>query len=140
MDGASGAMVVPFLDPGLAWDFRMDRVVSINASGHKYRLVYPSIGWALWRDGDAVPDDLVFQVNYLGGHMPTLGLSFSRPASQVVPQYYSFLRYGHAGLRRAQARCRAIAQALAEEIAAIGPLPSLGRRITAAGPGLPSGR
>ncbi|MCQ4080949.1 glutamate decarboxylase [Streptomyces sp. RB6PN25] len=121
VDGASGAMVAPFLDPDLAWDFRLDRVVSINASGHKYGLVYPSIGWAIWRDTETVPEDLIFQVNYLGGHMPTLGLSFSRPASQVAAQYYSFLRYGRAGLRRAQGRCRAIAQALAAEIATIGP-------------------
>lgn len=121
VDGASGAMVAPFLDPKLRWDFRLDRVVSINASGHKFGLVYPSIGWAVWRDADTVPEDLVFHVNYLGGHMPTLGLSFSRPASQVVAQYYSFLRYGRSGLRRVQERCRTIARALAEEIASIGP-------------------
>ncbi|WP_391858316.1 glutamate decarboxylase [Streptomyces silvisoli] len=121
VDGASGAMVAPFVDPDLDWDFRLHRVVSINASGHKFGLVYPSIGWAVWRDAETVPEELIFQVNYLGGHMPTLGLSFSRPASQVVAQYYSFLRYGHSGLRRIQERCHSIARALAEEIAAIGP-------------------
>jgi glutamate decarboxylase len=71
VDAASGGFVAPFIQPDLEWDFRLARVQSINASGHKYGLVYPGIGWALWRDADALPDDLVFRVNYLGGDMPT---------------------------------------------------------------------
>ena len=75
VDGASGGMVAPFLDPDLAWDFRIPRVQSINVSGHKFGLVYPGVGWILWRDAEALPDDLVFKVNYLGGEMPTFALN-----------------------------------------------------------------
>ena len=79
VDGASGGMVAPFLDPDLEWDFRLPRVTSINTSGHKYGLVYPGVGWALWRDQEALPEELVERVNYLGGDMPTFALNFSRP-------------------------------------------------------------
>ena len=79
VDGASGAFVAPFVDPDLEWDFRLPRVASINASGHKYGLVYPGVGWIVWRDADALPEDLIFWVNYLGDNMPTFALNFSRP-------------------------------------------------------------
>ena len=72
-------------------------MTSINASGHKYGLVYPGVGWALWRDQAALPDDLVLWVNYLGDNMPTFALNFSRPGAQVVAQYYNFLRLGFDG-------------------------------------------
>ncbi|MGR6968256.1 glutamate decarboxylase [Streptomyces cynarae] len=121
VDGASGAMIAPFLDPDLEWDFRLPRVASINASGHKYGLVMPGVGWALWRDKDALPDDLVFHVNYLGGDMPTFALNFSRPGAQVVAQYYNFLRLGFDGYRRVQQTCRDVAIRLAREIAGLGP-------------------
>ena len=116
VDGASGAMVAPFLDPDLPWDFRLPRVASINASGHKYGLVYPGVGWALWRDEDALPDELIFHVNYLGGDMPTFALNFSRPGAQVVAQYYTFLRLGRDGFRAVQQSCRDNAEYLAAEI------------------------
>ncbi|MGS2643695.1 glutamate decarboxylase [Streptosporangium sp. LJ11] len=121
VDGASGAMIAPFLDPGLHWDFRVPRVASINTSGHKYGLVMPGVGWALWRDSPALPDDLVFHVNYLGGDMPTFALNFSRPGAQVVAQYYNFLRLGFDGYRRVQRTCRDVATRLAGEIAELGP-------------------
>ncbi|MEU0335152.1 glutamate decarboxylase [Streptomyces sp. NPDC006193] len=121
VDGASGAMIAPFLDPDLEWDFRLPRVASINTSGHKYGLVMPGVGWALWRDADALPDDLVFHVNYLGGDMPTFALNFSRPGAQVVAQYYNFLRLGFDGYRRVQQTCRDVATRLAREIAGLGP-------------------
>ncbi|MEU7559598.1 glutamate decarboxylase [Streptomyces eurythermus] len=121
VDGASGGMIAPFLDPDLTWDFRLPRVASINTSGHKYGLVMPGVGWALWRDRDALPDDLVFHVNYLGGDMPTFALNFSRPGAQVVAQYYNFLRLGFHGYRRVQRTCRDVATRLAAEIAALGP-------------------
>ncbi|QQQ73429.1 glutamate decarboxylase [Saccharothrix sp. 6-C] len=121
VDGASGAMIAPFCDPDLAWDFRLPRVASINTSGHKYGLVYPGVGWVVWRDADALPDDLVFKVNYLGGEMPTFALNFSRPGAQVVAQYYNFLRLGREGYRRVQGYCRDVARDLAERIAALGP-------------------
>ncbi len=93
-------MVAPFLDPDLIWDFRLPRVASINTSGHKYGLVYPGVGWALWRDKEALPEELVFRVNYLGGDMPTFALNFSRPGAQVVAQYYTFLRLGREATAR----------------------------------------
>jgi glutamate decarboxylase len=121
VDGASGAMIAPFVDPGLEWDFRVRRVASINTSGHKYGLVMPGVGWALWRDAEALPDDLVFHVNYLGGDMPTFALNFSRPGAQVVAQYYTFLRLGFDGYRRVQQTCRDVATGLAARIAELGP-------------------
>ncbi|MET7398739.1 glutamate decarboxylase [Dactylosporangium sp. NPDC005572] len=120
VDGASGAMIAPFLDPDLEWDFRLDRVVSINTSGHKYGLVYPGVGWVLWRDRDALPEDLVFNVNYLGGSMPTFALNFSRPGAEVVAQYYTFFRLGRAGFRAAQQASRDVALHLSGGIAATG--------------------
>lgn len=121
VDGASGGFVAPFLDPDLEWDFRLPRVASINASGHKYGLVYPGVGWVLWRDHDALPDDLVFRVNYLGGSMPTFALNFSRPGAQVVAQYFQFLRLGVDGYRRVQQTCRDVARHLAAAVAGLGP-------------------
>jgi len=127
VDGASGAMIAPFLDPHLAWDFRLPRVASINTSGHKYGLVYPGVGWVLWRDHDALPEELVFKVNYLGGDMPTFALNFSRPGAEVVAQYYMFLRLGHDGYRLIQGLSRDIATGLAQQIEALGPFRLLTR-------------
>ncbi|AUG77102.1 glutamate decarboxylase [Kitasatospora sp. MMS16-BH015] len=120
VDGASGGMVAPFLDPGLVWDFQLPRVASINTSGHKYGLVYPGVGWALWRDKEALPEELVFKVNYLGGEMPTFALNFSRPGAEVVAQYYTFLRLGRAGYRAVQQACRDVAGYLATSIEEFG--------------------
>ncbi|HEX5811855.1 MAG TPA: glutamate decarboxylase [Pseudonocardia sp.] len=116
VDGASGGMIAPFLDPHLVWDFRLPRVASINTSGHKYGLVYPGVGWAIWRDAAALPEELVFKVNYLGGEMPTFALNFSRPGAQVVAQYYTFLRLGFAGMQAVQQASRDVATALAAKI------------------------
>jgi glutamate decarboxylase len=120
VDGASGAMVAPFLDQDLVWDFRLPRVASINTSGHKYGLVYPGVGWALWRDKESLPEELVFRVNYLGGDMPTFALNFSRPGAQVVAQYYTFLRLGREGYRAVQQSTRDVARGLAERVEALG--------------------
>jgi glutamate decarboxylase len=114
-------MIAPFLDPDLTWDFRLPRVASINTSGHKYGLVYPGVGWVVWRDHDALPHELVFDVNYLGGSMPTFSLNFSRPGAEVVAQYYMFLRLGFSGYQAVQQASRDIAVALAGHIAAMGP-------------------
>jgi glutamate decarboxylase len=119
VDGASGAFVAPFLDPDVRWDFRLARVQSINASGHKYGLVYPGVGWVVWRDRSALPADLVFNVDYLGGEMPTFGLNFSRPGAQVAAQYYNLIRLGRDGYRRVLQACRDVAQWLAGEVAAL---------------------
>jgi glutamate decarboxylase len=121
VDAASGGFVAPFIQPDLEWDFRLPRVQSINASGHKFGLVYPGIGWALWRDAEALPEDLVFHVNYLGGEMPTFALNFSRPGSQVIAQYYNFLRLGRDGYRAVQQGCQDVARRLSTGIAELGP-------------------
>ena len=116
VDGASGGFIAPFIDPELVWDFRLPRVQSINASGHKYGLVYPGVGWAVWRNPEALPEDLVFHVNYLGGDMPTFALNFSRPGNHVVAQYYYFDRLGFDGFRAVQQEARDVAMHVANEI------------------------
>jgi glutamate decarboxylase len=121
VDGASGAFVAPFVDEALVWDFQLPRVASINASGHKYGLVYPGVGWIVWRDSAALPADLIFWVNYLGDNMPTFALNFSRPGAQVVAQYYNFLRLGFNGYRAVHGYSRAVATRLSAEIAKLGP-------------------
>ncbi|KAA9154062.1 glutamate decarboxylase [Amycolatopsis acidicola] len=121
VDGASGAMIAPFLDPELVWDFRLPRVASINTSGHKYGLVYPGVGWVIWRDQEALPSELVFNVNYLGGEMPTFALNFSRPGAEVAAQYYTFVRLGREGFRVVQQASRDVAMDLAQRIAQLGP-------------------
>ena len=121
VDGASGGFVAPFIQPFLDWDFKLARVASINASGHKYGLVYPGVGWVVWRDQAALPEELIFKVNYLGGQMPTFALNFSRPGSNVIAQYYNFLRLGFSGYREVQQTCQDVAVYLSSEIAKIGP-------------------
>ncbi|HYB26882.1 MAG TPA: glutamate decarboxylase [Solirubrobacteraceae bacterium] len=120
VDGASGGFVAPVLQPDLEWDFRIDRVQSINASGHKYGLVYPGVGWAIWRNEEALPRDLVFDVNYLGGHMPTFALNFSRPGSEVVAQYYMFTTLGREGYRRVMQAAQDVATHISSEVAKMG--------------------
>jgi glutamate decarboxylase len=121
VDAASGGFVAPFLHRELEWDFRVPRVASINASGHKYGLVYPGVGWVMWRTPEYLPEDLIFKVNYLGGEMPTFALNFSRPGAQVAAQYYNFIRLGSEGYRHVQQTCQDIALHLSGEIARMGP-------------------
>ena len=121
IDGASGAMVAPFCQPDLVWDFQIDRVNSISTSGHKYGLVYPGVGWVVWRDTAVLPESMIFHVSYLGGDMPTLALNFSRPGAQVLLQYYQFLRLGKEGYREVQQNSIDVATYLSSEIAKLGP-------------------
>jgi glutamate decarboxylase len=121
VDAASGGFIAPFVQAELEWDFRLPRVQSINASGHKYGLVYPGVGWAIWRDKQALPRDLVFDVNYLGGSMPTLAINFSRPGSEVIAQYFMFVSLGQAGYRAIQQGSSKVAQHIAREVAEMGP-------------------
>jgi glutamate decarboxylase len=121
VDAASGGFVAPFLRPDLEWDFQVPRVASINSSGHKYGLVYPGVGWIMWRAPDALPEDLIFRVNYLGGQMPTFALNFSRPGAQIAAQYYNFIRLGVGGYREVQQTCQDVALHLSGEIAKMGP-------------------
>jgi glutamate decarboxylase len=127
VDAASGGFVAPFIQPALEWDFRIPRVCSINASGHKYGLVYPGVGWAIWRDKAALPKDLIFDVNYLGGHMPTFALNFSRPGSEVIAQYFMFTSLGREGYRRVIQNAQDVALYLSEEIEKMGPYELISR-------------
>lgn len=121
VDGASGGFLAPFCAPGLEWDFRLPRVVSINSSGHKFGLAPLGVGWVVWRDAAHLPQELIFNVNYLGGNMPTFALNFSRPGGQIVAQYYNFLRLGREGYSRIQSAAYDTARYLSEEIGKMGP-------------------
>jgi glutamate decarboxylase len=120
VDGASGGFLAPFVEPDLMWDFRLARVVSINASGHKFGLAPLGVGWVIWRDRSHLPDELVFHVNYLGGDMPDFALNFSRPGGQVIAQYYLLIRLGRDGYRSVQTQCYDVARYLARALAKTG--------------------
>jgi len=121
VDAASGGFVAPFVQPELVWDFRLPRVASINTSGHKFGLVYPGVGWVIWRDREALPEQLIFRVNYLGGSMPTFALNFSRPGAQVIVQYYNLIRLGFEGYRQVQQASIDTARHLSSAISHLGP-------------------
>lgn len=121
VDAASGGFTAPFLQPDLVWDFRLDRVASINSSGHKYGLAPLGVGWVVWRSADLLPEELIFKVDYLGGQMPTFALNFSRPAGEVIAQYYLLLRLGREGYRKVQQACADNARYLGQRIADLGP-------------------
>ncbi|KAJ5579513.1 uncharacterized protein N7459_005498 [Penicillium hispanicum] len=97
VDAASGGFVAPFVNPDLVWDFQLSNVASINVSGHKYGLVYPGIGWGLWRSPEYLPEELVFNINYLGADQLNFTLNFSKPASHIIAQYYQMIRLGKRG-------------------------------------------
>ena len=121
VDAASGGFLAPFCAPDIEWDFRLPRVKSISTSGHKFGLAPLGVGWVVWRDASELPDDLVFHVNYLGGDMTVFQINFSRPAGQIVAQYYDFLRLGREGYRRVHMASYAIGQYLAAEVVKLGP-------------------
>jgi len=121
VDGASGGFLAPFVEPELLWDFRIPRVKSINASGHKYGLSPLGVGWVIWREKEDLPEDLVFKVNYLGGEMDTFALNFSRPAGQIIAQYYNFLRLGKEGYRRIHQACYDTAVYIGKQVDKLGP-------------------
>src|SRR5450631_3431183 len=121
IDGASGAFLAPFCAPDVVWDFRIPRVKSISTSGHKFGLAPLGVGWVLWRDKADLPDDLIFHVTYLGGDMPVFQINFSRPAGQIVAQYYNFVRLGKAGYRHVHVSCYSTSKFLADEIVKLGP-------------------
>src|SRR5580704_11886298 len=121
VDGASGGFLAPFCAPEVAFDFRLPRVKSISASGHKFGLAPLGAGWVVFRDVAELPDDLIFHVNYLGGDMPVFQINFSRPAGQIIASYYNFLRLGFEGYRRIYRSFYFIGQYLATEIVKLGP-------------------
>jgi glutamate decarboxylase len=127
VDGASGAFVWPFLYPHSEWDFRLEQVRSINASGHKFGLVYPGVGWLIFREKSDLAEDLVFYENYLGKTDATFTLNFSTGSSMVLAQYYNFVRWGKAGYRRLMEIMRENAESLADDIEGIGEFQIIGR-------------
>ena len=120
VDAASGGFVAPFVNPGLLWDFRLPKVTTINVSGHKYGLVYPGVGWVIWRDPAYLPQELVYTINYLGADQASFTLNFSRGASQIIGQYYQLIRLGKRGYRRIMLNLTRIADYLAANLEAMG--------------------
>ena len=127
VDAASGGFVWPFLYPHSEWDFRLEQVRSINVSGHKFGLVYPGIGWLVFREKADLPEDLVFYENYLGKRDATFTLNFSTGSAMVLAQYYNFVRYGHDGYRYIMETMKYNARALVKEIAGCGEFEMIGR-------------
>ncbi len=116
VDGASGGFILPFLYPELLWDFRLEQVRSINVSGHKYGLVYPGIGWLIFKDKIDLPEELIFNINYLGGLMPNYSLNFSKGSSTIIAQYYNFIRLGMEGYRNIMVNMQENARYLASKL------------------------
>ncbi len=116
VDGASGGFVAPFLQPDLLWDFRLERVRSINISNHKFGLVYPGMGSVIFRDESDVDDQLIFDITYLGGSSPTYSLNFSQASQGVVLQYYNFLRLGFTGYQKVMQAIDTNAKALRQKL------------------------
>ncbi|KAF6828510.1 glutamate decarboxylase [Colletotrichum plurivorum] len=120
VDAASGGFVAPFVVPDLEWDFRLDHVVSINVSGHKYGLVYPGVGWVVWRSAEYLPQELVFNINYLGADQASFTLNFSKGASQVIGQYYQLIRLGKKGYRAIMSNLTRTADYLTQSLELLG--------------------
>ncbi|KAI0882659.1 glutamate decarboxylase [Annulohypoxylon maeteangense] len=120
VDAASGGFVAPFVVPDLEWDFRCEKVVSINVSGHKYGLVYPGVGWVVWRDAKYLPQELVFNINYLGADQSSFTLNFSKGASQVIGQYYQLIRLGKKGYKAIMSNLTRTADYLSDSLTALG--------------------
>lgn len=120
VDAASGGFIAPFIQKDIVWDFRLPRVKSINTSGHKFGLSPLGVGWVVWREKEDLPEDLIFNVNYLGGNMPTFALNFSRPGGQIIAQYYNLLRHGRQGYTHIQQACLDHGIYIAEEVKKLG--------------------
>lgn len=112
VDAASGGLFAPFVKTKMKWDFELETVISINCSGHKYGLAYPGIGWVLFKDNDHICQDILFEVSYLGGNVPTMGVNFSHSASHMIAQYYNFTRLGFEGYERIHTKTQHVAKHL----------------------------
>lgn len=119
VDAASGGFIMPFLSPEKKWDFRLKWVLSISTSGHKFGLVYPGLGWVVWKDKIYLPEEMSFTVNYLGAEVTQVGLNYSRPAAQILGQYYQFIRLGFEGYKAIQYNSMEIAKYLHTQIGTI---------------------
>lgn len=116
VDAATGGYILPFLFPEKKWDFRLKWVLSISTSGHKFGLVYPGLGWVVWKDKKYLPGDMAFTVDYLGAEVTQVGLNYSRPAAQILGQYYQFIRLGFEGYKQVQYNSLQIAQYLHNQL------------------------
>lgn len=120
VDAATGGFILPFIDPETVWDFRLKWVLSISTSGHKYGLVYPGVGWVVWKDKQYLPEEMNFAVNYLGANIPSISINFSRPGNQVLAQYYQFMRLGKEGYKKVQQNCLNVCLYLKEQLKKMG--------------------
>ena len=128
VDAATGGFILPFLSPETKWDFRLKWVLSISTSGHKFGLVYPGLGWVVWKDKKYLPDAMSFSVNYLGANITQVGLNFSRPAAQILGQYYQFIRLGFQGYKAIQYNSMEITKYIHSEIAKMAPFVNIQRQ------------
>ncbi|GKV05303.1 hypothetical protein SLEP1_g17333 [Rubroshorea leprosula] len=129
VDAASGGFIAPFLFPHLEWDFRLPLVKSINVSGHKYGLVYAGVGWVIWKNKEHLPEELVFHINYLGSDQPTFTLNFSKGSSQIIAQYYQFIRLGFQGYKNIIENCMENARVLREGLEKTGRFDILSKEV-----------
>lgn len=120
IDAATGGFILPFTEPELIWDFRLKWVLSISVSGHKFGLVYPGVGWIVWKEKKYLPKDMNFAVNYLGAEIPSISINFSRPGNQVLAQYYQFVRLGFEGYREIQQTCLDVCYILKKQLGEMG--------------------
>ena len=120
VDAATGGFIHPFIDPETVWDFRLKWVLSISTSGHKFGLVYPGVGWVVWKDKQYLPEEMNFAVNYLGANIPSISINFSRPSNQVLAQYYQFMRLGKEGYKKVQQNCLNVCLYLKEQLKKMG--------------------
>ncbi len=122
VDAASGGFIAPFLDGFEPWDFRLKNVASINVSGHKYGMVYPGIGWIVWRKNtmDYLPQELRYSVAYLGDSVDSIAINFSRSGAHIIAQYYNFIRFGFNGYKAVMENTRDVAKTLAKNLRELG--------------------
>lgn len=129
VDAATGGFILPFLNPDLKWDFRLKWVLSISTSGHKFGLVYPGLGWVVWKDKQYLPGSMSFSVNYLGAEITQVGLNFSRPAAQILGQYYQFIRLGFKGYKDIQYNSMQVTLHLHEQIGKMKPFVNYSKEV-----------
>ncbi|MBU3851088.1 MAG: glutamate decarboxylase [Candidatus Paralactobacillus gallistercoris] len=118
VDAASGGFYEPFMEGFKPWDFRLKNVKSINVSGHKYGMVYPGIGWIVWRENtkECLPEELRFSVPYLGGSVDSIAINFSRSGAHILGQYYNFVRFGKEGYHEVMSNTHEVAVRLADAL------------------------
>ena len=119
IDAASGGFILPFLDPDKKWDFRLKWVLSISTSGHKFGLVYPGLGWVVWKDKKYLPADIGVYRQLPRREVTQVGLNYSRPAAQILGQYYQFIRMGFEGYKNVQFNSLSVAQYLDDQVSAM---------------------